>query len=331
MLYLCNLAVCFAIYITAGNVPVWGLGMLCLSKRYHSIFVLRLFNDCVAMFLCFLSVLFCQKNKLFWATLLMSLAVSIKMNVLLMFPGLILLLVKGTNIFQQLHCLLDFVLVQLVLAAPFLWEYASSYFGKAFEFSRVFFHHWSVNFKFVPEEIFVSAAFAKALLVAHLALLFIFAHYRWCRHGEDRGVFHIIRKWFVSTGLSILPLVGVTLDVSKDKQLDQTKALPPRYVADVLFGCNFVGIVCARSLHYQFYCWYYPTLPFLLFSSKVLPTAAKVMLWVMIEAAFNVFPSTPLSSGLLMFCHVTLLVGYFCSGFEKEATKTNSANAKKAD
>jgi alpha-1,3-mannosyltransferase len=328
VLYLCNLVVCFAIYITAGNVPVWGLAMLCLSKRYHSIFVLRLFNDCVAMFLCFLSVLLCQKKRLFWATVAMSLAVSVKMNALLMLPGLILLLVKGTNIYQQLHCLFDFVLIQVALAIPFLLHHSSSYFAKAFEFSRVFFHYWSVNFKFVPEEHFTCAAFAKALLGAHLSLLFAFAHWRWCRQGGDKGVFHIIKRWFVSTGLSILPWVGVRVDVSKDKQLDQTKALDARYVADVLFGCNFVGIVCARSLHYQFYCWYYPTLPFLLFSSRALPTVVKVSLWVAIEACFNVFPSTPLSSGLLMFCHVTLLAAYFCSALGTETTKGSGKGRK---
>ena len=32
----------------------------------------------------------------------------------------------------------------------------------------------------------------------------------------------------------------------------------------ILFTGTFIGILCARSLHFQFYCWYFQMLPFLL-------------------------------------------------------------------
>lgn len=49
-LYLATLALTAAIYKQAGGGPNWVLLLLPLSKRLHSIFVLRLFNDCWAVF-----------------------------------------------------------------------------------------------------------------------------------------------------------------------------------------------------------------------------------------------------------------------------------------
>ena len=49
-LYLATFALSAAIYKRAGGVPNWILLLLPLSKRLHSIYVLRLFNDCWAVF-----------------------------------------------------------------------------------------------------------------------------------------------------------------------------------------------------------------------------------------------------------------------------------------
>lgn len=39
-------------------------------------------------------------------------------------------------------------------------------------------------------------------------------------------------------------------------------------IAVAMFTSNLIGIAFSRSLHYQFYVWYYHSVPFLLWSSK---------------------------------------------------------------
>lgn len=279
-----------------------------------------MFNDCVAMLFGFLAVHLCQRSRLLWAAVAMSVGISIKMNLLLMLPGFFLILVKGAPLEKQILGVVLMGAVQLGLALPFIADHPSSYASKAFEFSRVFVHHWTVNFKFVPESIFVSKHFATALLCLHLCFLFAFAHFRWCR--KEGGVFQVLKKWLASVAVGLLPIFGVRINQGIRKRTrggsgeeGAVGRVDPEFVADVLFGCNFVGIVFARSLHYQFYSWYFPTIVFLLFSATVIPVPAKVLLWLLIEACFNVFPSTETSSAVLCACHLVVMVSHFVSTF----------------
>ena len=128
----------------------WRIAMACccFSKRIHSIFVLRLFNDGPAMLLLYLSILFFLHNRWNVGCFFFSCAVSIKMNILLFAPGLLLLLLQYPNsTWDTVVCLGICATVQLILGAPFLLSYPTSYIRKAFELDRVFFYKWTVNWK----------------------------------------------------------------------------------------------------------------------------------------------------------------------------------------
>ena len=89
-------ALVFAVYRRAASerVPPWVLVLLCLSKRMHSVYVLRLFNDCWAMFLLYAALLLFTYRSWKLGCVLFSLAVSVKMNVMLFAPALFLLMIK---------------------------------------------------------------------------------------------------------------------------------------------------------------------------------------------------------------------------------------------
>ena len=68
-LYIATLAVVLAIYRRARILPPWALGLLALSKRVHSIFVLRLFNDPIAMLPLYSAVLLAMHDQWLLASL----------------------------------------------------------------------------------------------------------------------------------------------------------------------------------------------------------------------------------------------------------------------
>ena len=98
-LYLATFAVVAAIYAKAapkGFHPCW-LGLLCLSKRVHSIFALRLFNDGPTMLFLYLAILLFLHKRWTLGCALFSFAFGNKMNIILFSPALFILLVAETG------------------------------------------------------------------------------------------------------------------------------------------------------------------------------------------------------------------------------------------
>lgn len=108
-----------------------------------------------------------------------SAAVSVKMNVLLWAPGVLAVLVRLASPLPVLRGLAAGLLLQALLAGPFLAVAPRAYLGRAFELTRVFQQRWSVNWQFVPADWFVDRRFALVLLALHLRLLWSFARFRW--------------------------------------------------------------------------------------------------------------------------------------------------------
>lgn len=91
--YLIFLSLVLNLYSYMKYIPPWIVLLLCLSKRVKSLFYLRLFNDDIAMLVFYLSLNYLIQKKYVYGCIFFSLAVSIKMNVMLYsFPLLIVLL-----------------------------------------------------------------------------------------------------------------------------------------------------------------------------------------------------------------------------------------------
>ncbi|XP_074287407.1 dol-P-Man:Man(5)GlcNAc(2)-PP-Dol alpha-1,3-mannosyltransferase isoform X1 [Silene latifolia] len=319
ILYIINLAIILFIYIKTDVLPWWALSLLCLSKRVHSIFVLRLFNDCITMTLLHAALATLLYQKWLLGLIVFSLAVSIKMNVLLYAPPLLLLMLKAMDISGTIVALGGAATVQIVLGFPFLISYPVAYISRAFNLGRVFIHFWSVNFKFVPEPVFVSKKFAVSLLLIHLGLLAVFAHRRWCKH--EGGLLKVLHTAYVAT-LSSFPLrqlyaYGTT-----------SKTLKEEHIVTTMFVGNFIGIVCARSLHYQFYSWYFFSVPYLLWKTPF-PTLLRIALFATVEYCWNVYPSNCYSSAILLCVHLLILWGLWIAPVGYPYLDDNPSSSKK--
>lgn len=89
---------------------------------------------------------------------------------------------KGCSLEHRSSSLNESVCVsQLLLGLPFLLENPLGYMSRAFDLGRQFMFKWTVNWRFLPEWLFLNRYFHLLLLVAHLLTLMLFALRRWKR------------------------------------------------------------------------------------------------------------------------------------------------------
>ncbi|KAH7103723.1 glycosyltransferase family 58 protein [Auriculariales sp. MPI-PUGE-AT-0066] len=289
-LYVLSLALTCAIYRQTRSIPNWVLLLLPLSKRLHSIFALRMFNDCWAVVVAQASVLAFGVGFDHLACVLYSLALSVKMSVILYLPAVLLILFKRRGLMRGATLVATIVQLQVLLGLPFLRTHPREYLAGAFDLSRVFLYKWTVNWRFVPEDVFLSRPFATTLLLGHVGALVAFGLFRWCR--RDGGAFVLLERGLRRP--SEPPSMQPTLSAD--------------HVITLLATSNLIGMLFARSLHYQFYSWYAHQLPLLAWRTK-LPVPMRLGLLAAIEYAWNVYPSTNMSSGVLLVAHIALLLG----------------------
>lgn len=337
--------------------------LLSLSSRVRNVSTTGLFNDTWSMLLAHLAVLLFVSRKWNWGCVVYSASVAVKMNTLLMAPGLLYLLLAEGGIIFALPRLAICAGFQLLVASPFLLTDAKAYLTRAFDLGRAFEQKWSVNWSFLPETVFSSKIFALSLLTLQLALLVSFVLNVWGRDAhpaesrpqkghrigsKEEGASAIASSGESGRYSGRLRDRGVpqqykrrasespspTGRTSKAKQVTsgeyggrtaveaiasfllhgRSGSFPPlsaASIAFILYSSNIVGVACARSLHFQFFCWYYHSLPVLLQYSG-LPWLSHVVFVVLLEVFWGNHPPQGWSSLGVTALHF-LLVGALLS------------------
>lgn len=157
------------------------------------------------------------------------------MNVLLYVPGLLVVLLRTLGLSESLVHVAIIIVIQIWLGLPFLVPHPRSYLANAFDFSRQFLYKWTVNWRFVPEDVFLSKKFALSLLLGHLSVLALFGFFRWFK--SDEGLIPTVRRALA------MPFRRASLEFPSG---DGT-CCPHRYYAFAFAENSF------RNCHHSFY------------------------------------------------------------------------------
>ncbi|CCD25225.1 dolichyl-P-Man:Man(5)GlcNAc(2)-PP-dolichol alpha-1,3-mannosyltransferase NDAI_0E04080 [Naumovozyma dairenensis CBS 421] len=316
-LYLITLLGQFICYYIMGLKP-WCVVLACMSKRLHSIYVLRLFNDCftTAVMVWVVVLLLCggkllefksstkkmqdnsSKTIKKWhliclsivISILYSFAISIKMNALLYFPSIMisLYLINEGQLLNIIGYLFVICGIQTIIALPFLKTYPMEYFENAFNFGRKFMFEWSINWQFLHEDAFNNEFFHLSLLICHVMLLLT-----------------VILIKYPDFLLNVLESLSYPLSETITNNKDNLNSITS-IICYIVIVTNFVGVIFSRSLHYQFLSWYHWTLPLLIHWSHM-PIYLGPMWYLIHEYCWNSYPPNKGASILLTCVNDILL------------------------
>ena len=202
-----------------------------------------------------------------------------------------------------------------------------NYINQAFNFKRRFLYEWTVNWRFISEEFFLSDVFSNGLLIANASVLIFFIFTRFISpRVTGKPVSRLIKDAIIRPFSSTINKNNLLIDPKYG----------PKLIMLVLGSTNIIGILFARSLHYQFLSWYCWQLPFMLYMTGW-SLLVCIPLWTVHEWCWNVFPSTPMSSGLLVSSLAIILFGVWYNKNEwffrsdKEATNIDDSGESKKD
>ncbi|KAK4056116.1 dolichyl-P-Man:Man(5)GlcNAc(2)-PP-dolichol alpha-1,3-mannosyltransferase [Microbotryomycetes sp. JL221] len=296
-LYVVTMGLVFAILRRCNTASIF------VFIRLHSLYVLRMFNDCFAMAIFYVALFVwttpLKTRRTWWiGTVVFGLALSIKMNLLLFLPGLVYILAISLGLVQMLVHMSTIAIVQFIVGLPFSSSLnsLSLYFNTAFDFHREFLWEWTVNWRWIGQAAFESQEFSGILLIGHFTVLILMG-LNWSdkerARQHDRGFAELVTQTVLKPFEA--PVVG---QPSAD------------YVCTILFTSNLIGVLFSRSLHYQFYTWYAHQIVFLLWHTPF-DVYQRLGIFAAIEFGWETFPSTQESSLGLTFAHAFTLVGVF--------------------
>lgn len=137
---------------------------------------------------------------------------------------------------------------------------------------------------------------------------------------------------FISTVVStimskVMPAAFKPLPTDAQEQI--SRRVTPSFILTTTLSSFSIGMLCARSLHYQFYAYIAWSTPFLLWKSGIHPILIYII-WAAQEWSWNVYPSTPASSLVVVLSLLIQVVGAWW-GTEEEFPDVSNPSVKQSE
>lgn len=143
------------------------------------------------------------------------------------------------------------------------------------------------------------------LMVLHISLLAIFF-----------GI------WVNPSGSNMVRFLQDTLQGRQ-----KTVPLSKSFTMTVMLSSLAIGLLCARSLHYQFFAYLAWATPFLLWRAGIHPVLIYAI-WALQEWAWNVFPSTNASSTVVVLSLAVQVFGVLFNGSSEVDKKSDKGSSR---
>ncbi|GET93276.1 alpha-1,3-mannosyltransferase, putative [Leishmania tarentolae] len=304
--YLVTLTMVLRLYTSSGL--TWKTIIpLFVSKRIRSLYVLQLSSDCWAMLFLFAAVSFIagrpsravtRSRQWFIGCLCYSFAVSIKMDILLFAPGMLYVMLRTLPFWRVVWNLFVCAALQVAVSLPFLVYDYRAYLAKSVKLDCGLIEQWPVNYRFLDADLVRRPEFGQALFAMTVATWILLWRTRWAA-----------RTYLTDSEAQVLhPAIEETRRQSTlsrgrahgDEAVDDEAQEQAVYASTLLtfFEANLVGVIFARSIHYQFYTRFFYTVPLVLAYTKF-PRVLRLMSFALIRQGFESFPPTPNTSMML--------------------------------
>ena len=140
------------------------------------------------------------------------------------------------------------------------------------------------------EDVFLSNNFARFLGITHIIVLATF----------------VLTAWTPQLPLPLL-VRRVFKSLPPKQEREVSSRVTPSYIMTTVLGSLMIGMLFARSLHYQFYAYIAWATPFIMWKAQDNPLWIYLV-WAAQEWGWNVFPSTEISSKVVV---ATLFIQVF--------------------